>query len=163
MNITGVMVQYFVICKRELWFFANKINMDYTDENIKLGKLVEEESFNREKKNINLGNISIDFEINKKDTIIFEIKKSSKLIEGAKYQLYYYLFYLKNLTNKNYKGYLVFPKEKKKIEIVLTNEIEEEIRNIINEIPKIVSLESPPQIISKPYCKKCAYYDLCKV
>ena len=44
-KITGVMVQYYVTCKRELWFFANGINLNYEDENILLGRLQQEKSY----------------------------------------------------------------------------------------------------------------------
>lgn len=30
--ISGVMVQYFISCKRELWFYAHRINMNYNNE-----------------------------------------------------------------------------------------------------------------------------------
>ena len=37
MRVTGVMVQYYVACKRELWFFANQINMNYDNDDISIG------------------------------------------------------------------------------------------------------------------------------
>ena len=33
-DITGVMVQYYVTCKRELWFYCNQINMNYDNDDI---------------------------------------------------------------------------------------------------------------------------------
>ena len=42
MTITGVMVQYYKACWRELWFFANQINMDYESEDIEIGDTREE-------------------------------------------------------------------------------------------------------------------------
>nr|WP_052293480.1 Dna2/Cas4 domain-containing protein [Methanothermus fervidus] len=65
MKVTGVMVQYYMVCKRKLWFFANQINMNYDNDDILIGRLLHEKSFSREKKCINFGEISIDF-INKK-------------------------------------------------------------------------------------------------
>lgn len=56
MKVTGVMVQYYVACKRELWFFANQINMNYDNEDIQMGRLLHEKTFSREKKSINFGN-----------------------------------------------------------------------------------------------------------
>jgi len=161
MHITGVMVQYYKACHRELWFFANQINMNIEDENILLGRLIHETSFSREVKNIQIDNIiSIDFKKGKDNLIVFEIKKSSKLEEPVKWQLYYYLYYLKNKGIKA-KGILVYPKEKKRKELVLTKEIENEIIKILKEIPKIVSLQNPPKPIKKPYCKRCSYYEFC--
>lgn len=43
-DITGVMVQYYVTCKRELWFYCNQINMNYDNDDISIGKLIHEKS-----------------------------------------------------------------------------------------------------------------------
>jgi len=161
-RITGVMIQYYKFCIRRLWFFAHQINMNYSDENIAIGKLIHEESFERERKNINLGEVSFDFVRTGDDYAIFEIKKSSSLVEPAKYQLYYYLWYAKKL-GKELKGVLVYPKEKRREEIVLTPEIEKEIEEIREDIQRIVALPVPPPPVIRAYCKKCSYFELCMV
>ena len=89
--VTGVMVQYYVTCKRELWFFANQINMNYNNEDISLGKYIHEKSYSRENKEIQFDNMVFDYVQTKEDISIFEIKKSSKLTVGARYQLYFYM------------------------------------------------------------------------
>lgn len=159
---SGVMVQYYKSCLRELWFFGHHINMDYTDDNMLVGRHLHETSYRRERKSINLGEIAIDVIQDGEETIIFEIKKSRKLVEPAKYQLYYYLWYLKQL-GMVVRGFIVYPKEKKKIEVTLTPEIEKEIEKIIEDIPKIIALPVPPKAEKKTYCKGCAYYELCVV
>lgn len=162
MNITGVMIQYYIACKRELWFFANQINMNYDNEDIYLGRLIHEESYSREKKSINLGEIAFDFVKKGKNAAIFEIKKSSKLEEPVRYQLYYYLWYVKKL-GKEIEGMIVYPKEKKREKLKLTPEIENEIEEIMEKVKKIVSMPLPPPVEIKPYCKRCTYYELCMV
>jgi CRISPR-associated exonuclease Cas4 len=161
--VTGVMVQYYVTCKRELWFFANQINMNYNNDDISIGKQIHEKSYSRENKEIQFDNMVLDYVQNKEDISIFEIKKSSKLTIGSKYQLYFYMFNLKKSLKKEVKGFLVYPKEKKKEEIKLTSEIEEEMDKIIENIPKIVNLNAPPSAENKPYCKKCSFYELCMI
>ena len=143
--ITGVMVQYYVTCKRELWFFANQINMNYNNEDISIGKYIHEKSYSRENKEIQFDNMVFDYVKTNEGINIFEIKKSSKLTIGAKYQLYFYMYNTKKSMNQEVKGYLVYPKEKKKDEIILTNEIEEEIFKIIEDIPHIINLKTPPK------------------
>lgn len=162
MKITGVMVQYYIACKRELWFFANQINMNYNSDDISIGRHIHEKSYSREKKNINLGDIAFDFVKTGDKDVIFEIKKSSKLEEPVRYQLYYYLWNSKKM-GKEMEGMLVYPKEKKRERLILTSEIEEEIEGIIKDIPQIVSKQNPPPVIIKPYCKRCTYYELCMV
>lgn len=161
-DITGVMVQYFVTCKRELWFYINQINMNYDNEDILIGKAIHEKSYSREKKEIRVDNMVFDFIKNDDDLTIFEIKKSSKLTIGAKYQLYFYLYNLKSI-NSNAKGILVYPKERKREEIILNDKIIKEIEEIMEGILKISNLISPPIAEKKPYCNGCSFYELCMV
>jgi len=164
MKITGVMVQYYKACKRKLWFFANQINMNYDDENIEIGRIIHENSYSDERKNIIIDDtIAIDFIKKEGEHLIFEVKKSSKLKIPVLYQLYYYLWYLKNKKGININGMLVYPKEKRKEEISLTPEIENEIEFIVNDIPKILESKIPPKAENRKYCKRCSYYEFCRV
>ncbi|GAB4316464.1 MAG: CRISPR-associated protein Cas4 [Methanobacteriaceae archaeon] len=156
------MIQYYIACKRELWLFANQINMNYNNEDISIGRLIHERSYSREKKNINLGEVSFDFIKKGQERAIFEVKKSSKLEEPVRWQLYYYLWYVKKSGNE-VKGVLVYPEERKREKLELTPAIESKIENMIIEIEKIVSQPIIPPITVKPYCKRCTYYELCFV
>lgn len=156
------MIQYYIACKRELWFYANQINMNYDNDDISIGKLIHEKSYSREIKNINFGDVAFDFVKRGNEAAIFEIKKSSKLEKPAKYQLYYYLWYVKQ-TGNEIKGVIVYPKEKKKEELKLNPEIEREIEEMVEDIKRIVSMPVPSHIKTRPYCKKCSYYELCMV
>ncbi len=161
-EVTGVMVQYYKVCKRELWFYLNQINMNYDNEDIDIGKIIHENSYKREKKEIRLDNIVFDFVKNRDKLTVYEIKKSSKLTIGGQYQLYYYLWTLKN-ANIDAVGEVVYPKEKKKEKVILNEKIGEEIKDIIHGIQKISQLKTPPQPEFKPYCRKCSYYELCMI
>ena len=103
-----------------------------------------------------------DYVKNKDDLTIFEIKKSSSLTIGAKYQLYYYMYNMRN-SKKEIKGVLVYPKERKREELILTDEIIKEMEEIIQDIGNIINLERPPKAIKKPYCKGCSFFELCMV
>ncbi len=163
-KITGVMVQYYVACKRELWFFLNQINMNYEDDNILIGRHIHQTSYKREKKNIIIDNtIALDYVKDENGMTVFEVKKSSKLEEPVRYQLYYYLYYLKKEKGVLAKGRLVYPKERKTEEVALTEEVEKEIEEILEGIERISKLDKPPEAVRKPYCKKCSYYELCWV
>ena len=163
MKITGVMVQYYIACKRELWFFANHINMNYDNVYIQLGRLIHEKSFSQEKKNISIDNIiSFDFIKKKGNIVVFEIKKSSRLEEPVRWQLYYYLWYLKQ-KGIEAEGILTYPKERKREKVTLKKEVEERFPEILKDIESIVKEQNPPKPEKKPYCKKCTYYELCWV
>ena len=56
-----------------------------------------------------------------------------------------------------------YPKERKREEIVLTDEIIEEMEYILEDIVKVVNLDKPPKAIKMPYCKGCSFFELCMV
>ncbi len=156
------MVQYYKICHRELWFFYNQINMNYNNDDIDIGKLIHKNSYSRENKEIKLDNMVFDYVKSNNGLTIFEVKKSSSLTIGAKYQLYYYLYSMRKL-NPNITGELVYPKERKKEKIILTDKIIKEMDKILEDIPKIVQLDKPPKAYKKKYCRKCSFFELCMV
>jgi hypothetical protein len=45
MNLTGTHINYYRLCKRKLWFFANGINMEQTSDLVADGKLIEEGTY----------------------------------------------------------------------------------------------------------------------
>lgn len=161
-DITGVMVQYYVTCKRELWFYIHQINMNYNNDDISIGKMIHENSYSRENKELRIDNMVFDFVKTDDNLTIFEIKKSSKLTIGAKYQLYFYLYSLRFLK-PNIKGVLLYPKERKNQEIVLDDKIIGEMECILKGIVEISNLKEPPVAENKPFCKGCSFYELCMV
>ena len=47
MKITGIYFNYFQICKRKLWLFANGINFEQTSDLVLEGKLIYESSYSQ--------------------------------------------------------------------------------------------------------------------
>ena len=43
-EITGVMVYYHEVCRRKLWYFYHGIQMEQENENVRIGKVLDEES-----------------------------------------------------------------------------------------------------------------------
>lgn len=70
---------------------------------------------------------------------------------------------MKNKKGMDVKGMLVYPKEKRREEITLTPEIENEIEEIVADIPGIVNRKTPPKPENKRYCRRCSYYEFCRV
>lgn len=161
-KITGVMVYYYFVCKRKLWLFSNGLDMEHTSELVGIGKLIDETSYSRERKNILIDEmISIDFLKDWK--IIHEVKKSRKLDEAAKWQLKYYIWVLRNKGVEIEKGILDYPLLRKREEIYLTAQEENELMEVLKDIKSILNMDMPLSTINKPYCKKCAYYEFCYV
>ena len=161
LNITATQINYFFVCRRKLWLFSHQINMEHTSELVELGKLLHESSYKREKKEIQIGPIKIDFI--GKDGVIHEIKKTPSVEKAHAWQLKYYISYLKKLGVENLRGEIDYPKLKKRTEIVLSKEDEIELEQILKDIEEIISKEEVPEVMNKSICKKCSYYELCYV
>lgn len=161
LNIQGVKINYYFVCKRKLWLFSKGITMEQNSDRVMTGKLVHENSYKRKKhKELLIDNL-LKLDI-LDDTYIREVKISSKMEKADKMQLYYYLYYLKKL-GINKKGMLNYVKERRQEEIELTEEIEKEVEKVILDIVKINKNLKPPKLEKLPYCTKCAYYEFCYV
>ncbi|NKQ39116.1 MAG: Dna2/Cas4 domain-containing protein, partial [Methanosarcinales archaeon] len=113
-TITGVKISYYFICKSKLWLFSHNIQMEHNSENVKIGKIINESSYGRDKKDVRIDNtICVDF-IKKRDGLeIHEIKKSKKMDDAHRWQLIYYLYYL-NQKGVDAIGVLNYPLLNKK-------------------------------------------------
>ena len=161
-DITGLMVYYYEVCKRKLWYFINEIQLEENNSNVILGKLLEENTYTRDEKKINIdGIINIDFIRSKK--ILHEIKKSNSIEPASLLQVQYYLYYLEKKGLIGLKGILDYPLLKQTVEVNLTDKDRENLDNIIIGIKEILRKESPPALEKNGICKKCAYFDLCFV
>jgi CRISPR-associated exonuclease Cas4 len=159
--ITGTQVNYYFVCKRKLWLFSHDLEMEDTSDLVLLGKLIHEESYSREKKEIELEGIKLDF-FERKNGIIHEIKKSDKVEEAHSWQLLYYLYHLKKYGVEGVTGEIDYPLLKKRVEVVLTEELEGKMEEVLKDIGTIIRQETPPPLFAdKRFCKKCSYYELC--
>lgn len=161
-EITGMMIYYYFVCKRKLWYFLNEITMEQNSELVELGKILDETSYIREKKSILIDNtINIDFI--KNNTVIHEVKKTRAIEEAGEWQIKYYIYYLEQKGVKNIEAVVDYPLLKQKREIFLTEEDRKILKNIIEQIKKTMTEERPQKTINNKICKKCAYYDFCYI
>lgn len=158
-KVQGVKVNYYCICKRKLWLFSKGITMEQNNDRVLQGKVLHEQSYQREKhKEVLIDNL-IKLDMIDED-YVKEIKISSRMELADKMQLYYYLYYLKQ-KGINKKGKLNYVKEKRVEEIELTQDMEENVVEILVEIKELEQRNKPPQLEQLSYCKKCAYYEFC--
>lgn len=159
-KITGVQIAYYYVCHRKLWLFSHRIEMEKENLKVQIGKQLHEERYGREKKDINIfDTINIDFIRKNKTLVLHDVKKSRAMEQAHKYQMYYYLDFLKR-HGVDAKGEINYPLVNKKISLELTNELQDELNDIYNKIIEIIS-NPLPSIQKKGYCKKCAYYEFC--
>ena len=131
-DITGLMVYYYEVCKRKLWYFTNDIQLEENNSNVILGKLLEENSYTRDEKKINIdGVINIDFIRSKK--ILHEIKKSNSIEPASILQVQYYLYYLEKKGLVGLKGILDYPLLKQTVEVNLADSDRENLENNRNK------------------------------
>lgn len=160
-EVSGTYIWYYYICKREIWLLAHCIESDQSNDNIRLGNFIHENSYMRDSKEVMIGNNKFDI-VNKRNgkVIIGEIKKTSNYIQSARMQLRFYLKQLKKL-NIEAEGEILFPEEKKKEKVKITEEQILELEQVEKNIKEIVKLEKAPQKEKSKYCKNCAYSEFC--
>lgn len=158
-SIGGVDIAYSVLCKRKLWLYKKGIGMEDESDRVLQGSVLHETAYPRlEKREILIDDA---FKIDAFDgEYIREVKLSSKMLESDKLQMLFYLYQL-SLRGINKKGLLSYTKEKKTIEVILTNKEEKAIKKAIAEAYQIIDKPSPPAVIKLSYCKSCAYYEFC--
>ena len=159
-RITGVMVYYYFVCKRKLWYFCHDINMEMENEDVMLGKMLDEYSYKRDEKHINIDNV-INIDFIKEHQELHEIKKSKSIEEASIWQVKYYLYYLEQRGVKGLKAKIDYPLIKKNVVVELGEDDINKLGDILNDIVSIKNSSVPPILSEQKICKKCAYYDLC--
>lgn len=158
-RITGLMVQYYHVCERELWFMSRGIDIDRETVNIQRGTHVDETSYQDARQSFMIGNrIQLDV-LDSGD--IMEVKVSSTLEEPARMQLLFYLWYLREIHGVEKDGILAYPTERTRESITLDAESTEKIEKTVAGILDVVGRERPPPLEKKSYCDSCLYQDLC--
>lgn len=159
-KVTGVMIYYYFVCKRKLWYFCHEIRMEAENEDVLLGKLLDESSYGKNEKHINIDNvINIDFIRDQKE--LHEVKKSRSMEEAGIWQIKYYLYYLQKRGVENLKGKVDYPLLKKVRTIELTEEDCVRLEAILLDVAEIRERSCPPSVEQQKICKKCSYFDLC--
>lgn len=140
---------------------ARQLTPDEDNPNIDLGCFIGESTYKREKKEISFGHLKMDVIRREKGRLVVgEVKKSSKFEKSAKMQLAFYLLELRE-KGVGAVGELMFPKEKKKIRVELSEELIEELEKARREILRIVYQDMPDPPKKIPFCRNCAYGEFC--
>lgn len=178
--LTGTHINYYFICHRKLWLFSHGVQMEQTSDTVLLGKLIDEASYERKDKSIDIdGNIVIDW-IDDKNGVLHEVKKSDSMEDAHRWQVLYYLWYLKQkgvpvqgvlqqgisqdegrLGQVGLRGEIDYPKLKQKVDVVLTPEAGAKLEEIMETIGGVMKQDQTPDRINKRFCKTCSYFELC--
>src|SRR5215212_5619368 len=112
MHLTATHINYYFICHRKLWLFANGINMEHTSDTVAEGKLIGETTYTQRAEKyteIEIGGSKIDF-YDAKNKVIHEIKKSDKIEDAHEWQVKYYIWLLQQNGVEGVTGILEYPK-----------------------------------------------------
>ena len=167
MTTSGTYIAYLHLCHRKLWLAANGIRMENATNNayVEEGKLIAETTYQRRSKKwkeLNLGNVKIDH-FDPSANMVREVKKSPKLEHAHVAQVKYYLYALEQRGVSGAGGTIEYPKQRKTTTVELTEADRLEIKQWEAEIERITGLPVCPQLVKKPYCKRCAFSDFCYV
>jgi len=140
--------------------------MEHTSDAVAAGNLLDQHTYPRRSKKytqLSLGHLKIDH-FDPKEKIIKETKKSPKLEHAHVAQLKYYLYALEQRGVRGVTGLLEYPSQRRTKTVELT---EADRSSVIPgweaEIGRVVALEECPELVRKPYCRNCAFYDFCFV
>ena len=159
-KITGMEVYYYFVFKRKLWYFTHGISMESENEDVNIGRELDETSYNRNDKHIMIDNV-INVDFISEHNILHEVKKSKKIEEAGIWQLKYYLYYLKKRGVEGLKGEIDYPLLKRREIVELTEDDELKMNEILEDITQIKGLLLPPSCKIQRFCKSCAYYEFC--
>jgi CRISPR-associated exonuclease Cas4 len=160
LRTNGVKVNYFFICKRKLWLYSKNLTMEAGSDQVSLGRLLHERAYRYQpKREIMIDNlIKIDL---LESSVVHEVKYSKKMEDAHRWQLLYYLYYLKQLGLEGLKGEINYPKLRRKEEVELSSQAEAKMPQILRDIKQIENLSEPPDSSFSRICKPCSYAELC--
>ena len=165
MNIIATHINYYFVCKRKLWLFANGINMEHSSDLVYEGKLIHETSYPQRPvpyDELEIDGIKIDF-YDANNKIIHEIKKSDKVENAHEWQVKYYIYVLEQNGIEGVSGILEYPALRHTSKIEITEEDKQYIQKIKQEIKQLIEGDQCPSIINSKICKNCSYYEFCYV
>ena len=163
--ITGTHFNYYHVCKRKLWLFANGINMEHTSDLVYEGKLIHETTYPQRQERyeeLEIDGCKIDF-YDARNKEIHEIKKSDKIEEAHEWQIKYYISVLERNGIEGVTGILEYPTLRSKSFVKLTTVDRIRMEEMEKEIETIIHSDECPPVINLKICKNCSYYDFCYI
>ena len=163
--MTGTHFNYYQICHRKLWLFANSINMEHTSDLVYDGKLIHESTYSQRSERyeeLEIDGVKIDY-YDARNKVIHEIKRSDKVEHAHEWQVKYYIYVLEKNGIEDVKGVLEYPALRHTAPVILTDADRIRITEMEKEIRQLIEGDVCPPVINAKICKNCSYYDFCYV
>lgn len=159
--VVGSLVQAYLICPREAWLMAHQIFPDEDNVHLALGRLIQSQSYSRERKEVRVEHLALDLvRRGEKNLVVAEVKKSSRAERAARLQLAFYLYELRQMGYEA-EGELLFPEERSRERVVLDSQLAAEVEAIKKQIQSLMARAAPPPPERIKFCTKCAYAEFC--
>lgn len=152
--VTGTLVWYAHVCKRETWLMSRSITPFHQHPKLELGRSIDQ--IHSDRVPLSLEGMKIDSFRVEDDTVV-EIKTSTRHLESAIAQVNYYLFRLSEVGVRA-RGQVFIPRKRQRIDVTLDEEMAKRDIELVKQIV-LGDLPPPPKRIR--YCRKCAYRDFC--
>jgi CRISPR-associated exonuclease Cas4 len=165
MLITGTHFNYYQVCKRKLWLFANGICMEHTSDLVYDGKLIHENTYPQRSaryEELEIGGCKIDF-YDARNKVIHETKRSDKIEQAHRWQVKYYISVLEQNGIDGATGLLEYPTLRHTEQVTISNDDRVKIEEIKDSIQKIIWSDNCPPVINTRICKSCSYFEFCYV
>ena len=163
--MTGTHFNYYHVCHRKLWLFANGINMEHTSDLVYEGKLLHEETYPQRPERyeeLEIEGCKIDF-YDARNKIVHEIKKSDKIETAHEWQVKYYIRVLERNGVEGVTGILEYPSMRHTQTVELTDADRKRIDEMEPEIDALIKQEECPAVINSKICRNCSYYEFCYI
>ncbi|MCF6191904.1 MAG: CRISPR-associated protein Cas4 [Candidatus Hydrothermae bacterium] len=153
------LMQAYLVCPRQAWLEGHGIHGDQQHDDLAEGRWVHETSYRDVRKEIWVDeHLKVDlFE----GELVAEVKKSSRKVDAARWQLLYYLYYLKHYKGIQTTGILLFPRERRREDVRLTAERERHLEEKMEALRELLRKPRPPQPTWKGVCARCSLAEYC--
>lgn len=162
LRISGTQLNYYIVCHRKLWLYSHNIHMERDNDLVLQGKVIGQESYERRNKEINIDDVIVLDNFDRKHGIVHEVKKSKSIQQAHIKQVQYYLYYLSN-RGIQAEAEIEYPLLKRKEHVTLSEADRIQLETDLVEIQRIISLPRPPDAHKKKICFKCSYYEMCYI
>ncbi|MCL0063635.1 CRISPR-associated protein Cas4 [Dehalococcoidia bacterium] len=137
------------------------MQLESSSERVSRGVLLHETSYPRLPRRELLIDSLIKVDIIEGSGKVLEVKHSPTMNNAAQLQVLYYLYYLKRKGVSELVGELRFPRQRRREEVVLSEENEGKIETTLRKIKEVKDLLSPPKAEWGAICRRCAYSEIC--
>jgi CRISPR-associated exonuclease Cas4 len=174
-RVGGMLIGYYVLCPRKAWLSMNGLWMEQESTTVALGRQIDDDSYERERKEIMLTAEAPDGTplVGKVDWaqldagVLHETKKSAAAEEAHVWQLRFYLWLLSlngvtGPQEQPFRGEINYPRQRRTQAVELHDAHTDRLADIVAALCRLSEQGTPPpRHDTRSFCRQCAFEDLC--